>query len=352
MALGNGDAPAPLRDGVVHPVRVDAGGVGGPTRMQARGRAWRRTSRGLYVPSSVDGALPEQRIIEAAAVLPDFGGVTGWASLRWAGGVWFDGLARDGRARLPVTLVTGYSDVRNQPAHGIVISQERLGQRDVYVIAGLRSTSLVRSLCFEMRYAADEREAAVVLDMAAYSDLVSIQEIALYAFAHSGWTGIPQCRDALVLADEDSWSPWETRMRLVWMLDAGFPRPLCNPPIFDRSGQLIGTPDILDPEAGVAGEYDGAVHLDGDRRRHDRSREADFRRVGLEYFTVMSGDSRAETVARMSEARQRARWQPESRRAWTLDLPSWWTPTSTVDLRRALDRAQRERLLRLRRRVA
>jgi hypothetical protein len=27
----------------------------------------------------------EQRIVEAAAVLPAYGGVTGWAALRWLG---------------------------------------------------------------------------------------------------------------------------------------------------------------------------------------------------------------------------------------------------------------------------
>ena len=42
-------------------------GTSGPTPKQARGRGWRRTSRGLYVPADVDGSNPEQRIVEAAA---------------------------------------------------------------------------------------------------------------------------------------------------------------------------------------------------------------------------------------------------------------------------------------------
>jgi len=303
------------------------------------------------VPSSVDGDVPEQRIVEAAAVLPDFGGVTGWAGLRWEGGIWFDGLTPDGESRLPITLATGYSDVRRQP--GIEISQERLGQPDLTISDGLRVTLAVRSICFEMRYAASKREAAVQLDMTAYSDLVSIEEVALYALAYSGSTGIPQCRDALGLADENSWSPWETRMRLIWVLDAGFPRPLCNVPVFDRFGQHIGTPDLLDPAAGVVGEYDGALHLEHSQRRHDRGREEAFRRVGLEYFTMMRGDSlnREAMARRMDEARRRALFRSEASRDWTLDLPRWWIPTMTVEQRRNLDAAQRERLLRLRRRT-
>ncbi len=303
------------------------------------------------MPVSVDGAVPEQRIVEAAAVLPDFGGATGWASLRWAGGVWFDGTTVGGQALLPVTLATGYSDVRSQA--GIVISQERLGPGEIEELDGMRVTTLVRSLCFEMRYASDKREAAVLLDMAAYSDLVSIEEAAIYALAHPGWTGIPQCRDALSLADENSWSPWESRLRIVWVVDGGFPRPWTNCPVFDRYGCHLGTPDLLDEEAGLAIEYDGAHHQEHGQRRRDRDREQAFRGVGLEYLTIMRGDfaNRYVLAERLADARRRSRWSSTARREWTIDLPPSWTPTFTVEQRRNLDDQQRARLLRLRRRI-
>jgi hypothetical protein len=329
-------------------VRVDPTGHLGPTRMQSRGRHWRRTSRGLFVPSSVDPTVPEQRIIEAAAVLPAYGGVTGWGALRWAGGVWFDGLARDGRACLPVTLATMRCYIREQK--GIAVSEERLSPLDLTELDGLRMTTAVRSLCFLMRYAPTDREAVVFADMAAYSDLVSTNELAVYIAAHPGWTGIPQARKALPLVEENSWSPWESRMRLAWMLDADFPRPLCNVPVFDRWGNHLGTPDLLDPHAGVVGEYNGALHLQGGQRRRDRAREEAFRRVGLEYFTMMSGDDLDPygLVRRMEEARTRARWLAPSRRDWTTDLPRWWIPTFTVEQRRNLEERDRQRLLRLR----
>lgn len=76
------------RGGLTDPVRPDPRGVRGPTPKQARGPYWRRTSRGLFVPAEVDGGLPEQRVVEAAAVLPAFGGVTGWGALRWMGAQW------------------------------------------------------------------------------------------------------------------------------------------------------------------------------------------------------------------------------------------------------------------------
>ena len=122
--------------------------------------------------------------------------------------------------QLPVDLATCYADIRSQ--HGFVVHQERLGPRELIMKDGLRSTLAVRSLCFMMRYARDVRQAVTFADLAMYSDLVSLAELTAYCLAHPGWTGIPLARDALPLVDENSWSPWETWMRLVWVLEAGF----------------------------------------------------------------------------------------------------------------------------------
>ena len=79
-------------------------------------------------------------------------------------------------------------------------------------------------------------------------------------------------------------------MRLRWVLDAGLPPPLCNRPLFDLDGNLIGIPDLFDPVAGLVGEYDGADHKDGERHRADVAREERFRDHGLEYFQIVRGD--------------------------------------------------------------
>ena len=296
--------------------------------------------------ATVDAAKVEQRIVEAAAVLPEVGGVTGWASLRWLGGGWFDGLDVGGRAQLPVDLATCYQDIRNQP--GFVVHQERLGPCELIVVDGLSSTTAVRSLCFMLRYARNVREATCAADLAAFSDLVSIAEAAEYNTGHPGWTGIPQARSALVLADENSWSRWETWMRLVWRLDAGLPPPLCNRPIFDLAGNHIATPDLLDVEAGVAGEYNGALHLEGKQMARDIARENKVRNFGLEPFTIVASDiaDPERAVQRMTDARRRAKWEAESKRRWTIEPPWWWTPTHTVEMRRQLDPSDRARLLR------
>jgi hypothetical protein len=302
------------------------------------------------VPANVDVRQVEQRIVEAAELIPRGGGaVTGWAALCWLGGRWFDGSTPDGWS-LPVDLAM-WTDIRKQD--GVSICEERLGPHQVIDVDGLPVTIPVRSVCFAMRYADSVRDAVRIFDMAAYNDLVSLSELEAYAglaprTGLSGWTGIPQCRTAHALGDENAWSPQEVGPRLVWELDAGLPRPLTNVPVFDLSGHHIGTPDLLDPVAGMAVEYDGAMHLEGARRARDVRREEAFRQVGLECLTVLAGDSTSRPLlaGRMIAARERALWLPEEQRRWTIQPPAWWIPTLTVEQRRQLTGNQRRRLLR------
>src|SRR5690242_3155835 len=67
------DPIAPPIPDLVLPVRVDPTGRDGPTRAQARGPRWRRSSPGLYVPVGTPDDLVEQRIVEAYARSGDVG---------------------------------------------------------------------------------------------------------------------------------------------------------------------------------------------------------------------------------------------------------------------------------------
>lgn len=336
------------RPQLVAPVRTDATGAAGPTRSQAATDRWRRCSRGRYVPSYVDGTLVEQRIVEASALLPSlYGAVTGWAALRWLGGAWFDGNAPDG-SPLPVPLASPLTFRGGEGAH---VCEERLAPSDLVEVDGLVVTSAVRSVCYEMRYAPSPRHAVQVLDLAAYNDLVSIEELTEYAGHHPGWTGIDTPRTCAAFADENSWSPYETRFRWIWEILAGLPHPMCNRPVFDRAGHHIGTPDLLDASAGLVGEYDSALHLEGTQRRRDRERDERYRDHGLEVVSMLTGDTADPDAmaTRIRRALARCRPAPPDLRSWTVEPPAWWTPTLTVAQRRALDIGERERLLRLRR---
>lgn len=311
--------------GLVRPVRLDPRGITGPTRGQARSRRWLQTSRGYYVPSGTDRSVPEQRIVEASVLLPAHGAVTGWAAMRWRGAGYFDGVEADGRTAIPIQLAVGpISDLRDRT--GIRVMRDRLEVDEVTHLRGVPCTSPERALFDDMRTRPDVREAVVSVDMAAAAEITSISRMRRHSALHTGWRGRPKVLAALDLADEDSRSPNETRMRLVWVLDAALPPPMVNQPVFDLRGSLLGIADLLDPEAGVVGEYDGAAHRRVRRHRRDVMREDRFRRAGLEYFKVVGGDIAEPDllVERMTTTRARARWLPPDRRAWTTTPPEDW----------------------------
>jgi hypothetical protein len=340
-----GPRPADLPAGLAWPVRVDPLGRAGPTRVEARSRRWRRCSQGLYVPARAEQNV-EQRIVEAAALLPVYGGVTGWAALRWLGGVWFNGTAGGRSLDRPVALVLMDSSIRARP--GIAISEERVGPEQLMSHAGITVTTGAYALLWEVRHVRSLSEAVQAADMAAFSDLVSRAELALLVAASRGWTGIARGRAVVEMMEENSWSPAETSMRGIWTEEAGLPRPMCNQPVFDLGGRLIGTPDLIDPVLGVVGEYDSELHLESSRRRRDLEREALFRAAGLEPVAMVTGElgDPWPFVARLRAAYGRAARKPASQRRWTIDPPCWWTPTVTVQQRRALTDDQRARWLR------
>ena len=323
---------------LTRPVRLDNAGKNGPTRGQSRGPGWRQTSHGLYVPGTVSDESVEQRILEQSMRITENGAVTGWAALRLHGGNFFDGLAPDGVTRLPVPIAAGSGRIRSHP--DIDLDRSRLDADEVVVLHGIRCTKTERALHDEMLRLEDPRERVVAVDMAAAAELTSIRRMRTYLVTRRGGRVLIALLD---LADEHSRSPAETRFRLIWVLDAGWPHPLCNRPVYDLDGHHLGTPDLLDPDRGVAGEYDGADHRTAARHTEDVRREDAFRRAGLEYVEAVGADlhHRDRVVARMEAARSRAGRMP---RAWTIEPPAYLVPPPSLDERLDLrDQILRER---------
>ena len=106
-----------------------------------------------------------------------------------------------------------------------------------------------------------------------------------------------------------------------------------NQHVWDLHGRLLGIADLLDPVAGLVGEYDGADHRGAVRHSQDVDREARFRDVGLELFRVTGPDLRhpGRVVGRMQRARDRAAFLPEGKRAWTTVPPPGWEAATSLD---------------------
>lgn len=110
--------------------------------------------------------------------------------------------------------------------------------------------------------------------------------------------------------------------------------------------------DLLDPVAGVLGQYDGAVHLLGAQRARDVRLEGEYRSLGLEVVTMVASDhvdDHRSFLVRLDTAYGNARFAAEADRDWTIRPPRWWIDTSTVEARRNLDARTASRLLRYRR---
>lgn len=314
-----------LARGTTTPVRTDPTGRHGPTQRQARGPGWRRTSRGLYVPADVE-PTPLQRVAEAGALLPAGVAVTGWAALCWRRARWHTGTRADGSA-VPIDVAAATQCLRDQA--GVRVHRERFDPEDVVELDGLLVMSAVAAVVFVMRHAVDLDSAVEALDMTYRADLVTPEQVSAWLVARPGLVGIRQAREALRLADENSWSPQETRARLAWERHTGR-RPLANRPVFDLDGDLLGTPDLLDL-IGPCGEYDGDHHLDRGQRRVDLEREQRLLDHGLTPFTIVAGDlGSGRLQRRLDSAFARAARVPPEDRRWTLEPPPWWRPTLTV----------------------
>lgn len=311
----------PVSDLVV-PVRLDPTGRAGPTRHQARRGRWRTTTYGFHVPVGTDSSRPEQHVLEQSMRLRGTGAVTGWAALRMYGAAFFDGLEPDGVTRIPVPLVsprqladTEHSSSRRRAVPAV----------DTRLVQGVRCVTIEQALVDEIVRRDDRRESVVAIDMACAARLTSLRRMRAVLSGLRGMTRL-QVELALALADEGSRSPPESRVRLVWVLDAGLARPLCNQVVYTLGGETIGCPDLLDPASGVVGEYDGADHRDRARHRKDVAREDRFRRAGLEPFTVVAGDSPQVQLERMAAAQQRAALRTGPREWTVTPPPGAWTP--------------------------
>jgi hypothetical protein len=299
------DLRSPEPHGLVWPVPLDPTGAEGPTRGQARGPRWRRTGHNLYVPAHVAPDRVEQRIVEAAARLPAGGLISGWAALRLHGVNFCDGLDRD-LAELPVPVVLPL-DANMRPG-GVERHRSAVPPAERTVCFGVPCTSPARALFDAMVWSGDLREAVVVADSMFAARVLAREDFAAYVGSRAGAKGYRLVDEALPLTVDRSRSPMESRMRLVWVLDAGLPWPRCNWPVADLAGNRIGRPDLLCEEVAVVGEFDGRDHSGARRRSDDARKDQAYRDVGLESFRIVGReiDDVALVVRRMQAAVRRA----------------------------------------------
>lgn len=316
--MSSWNAKAPVVTGLVTPVRIDPSGKYGPTANQSRGPRWRRTSDGWFVKSHVADDRVEQRILEVHQSVGDAAVITGWAALRLRGGGYFDGLAGDGKTRLPVPVAANGARLRARP--GIVLVGNKVPLDEYTVMHGMRAAVAERALFDEMRRRRAFWDCVSAVDMACAAELTSIRRMQRYRWTRYWYRDVRMLDRVLPACVEDAWSPPEVSFRRIWTEVAAWEQPLCNRTILGPGGVMVGRPDLFDPQRGVAGEYAGGGHRDRDQHESDLSRALAFRRVGIEAVEITGAHIRDEqrVTQWLEEASARATLLP---RTWRLAPP-------------------------------
>jgi hypothetical protein len=195
----------------------------------------------------------------------------------------------------------------------------------------MRVTPPLRTALDLARWAPDLTEAVVALDLVLAADVVALDALHGAAAQLGGARGVVQARRAVALARSGVRSPWESRLRMTYVLDLGFPVPLVNPVVLGPDLTFVGIPDLLDQEAGLALEYDGASwtaaarrngHRDVDQHRDDNVREELLERTGLFVTRVDKVDlaqQRARLLRRLAAARGHGLGRDRFRDRWRLE---------------------------------
>lgn len=236
-------------------------------------------------------ASPAERAGAVAAALPG-AVIGGWAAAHLLGVADMDGRTPDGR-ELPVMVCPGRSG-RFRPRGGVVLLRSPLGPGDVVEVAGVAVTSPVRTAFDLARTAGGPWRAVEEVDCVVRGrDPALLGAVARYAADRSGWTGVGLARRAAAAASVHTLSRGESWVRMVWTELARLPPPLLNVPVHDHDGHHLGTPDLLDPDVGLVGEYDGAGHRTAHQQHADAVRAELLVGAGLVLVRISAVDRRS-----------------------------------------------------------
>lgn len=115
---------------------------------------------------------------------------------------------------------------------------------------------------------------------------------------------------ALDLVDAGAQSPRETYLRLL-LIEAGFPRPQTQIPVFGVDGIPVGHIDVGWERYRVGVEYEGEQHqTDRGRYVYDIVRLERLEQLGWIIVRIVAEDRRAEIVRRVRMAMVERGWTP------------------------------------------
>jgi len=224
--------------------------------------------------------------------------ITGAAASAMHGAEWVD-------ANSPIELV---HDCTRPPA-GIVARNERIGEDEITLVAGLPVTTPART-AFDLGRYQPRGRAIARMDALMRAAPFSNEEVLLLAKRYRGARGVKDLKERLPLVDGGAASPRETWLRLIY-IDAGLPKPTTQIPIFDTDGTLLRTVDMGWEEFKVVSEYDGDQHRT-DRPQYVKDMRVipKIERLGFQVLRVIKEDRPAAIVRDAWDAMTCRGWRP------------------------------------------
>ena len=306
----------------------------GVRRGSLQGDRYARVGYGYYRRTPDDGVVTAtQRILDARASMPAGALIAGWAAAYVHGVDALDGLDDHTLTPLPVPVLLPPRQHREH-AHGIRYQQTKRPIRGE-LVHDIPVTMRLRTALDLARSAPTLTESVVPLDAFLGARLLTTDQLRRGVERWPSGRGTCQLRAAVAQARVGVRNGWETRLRMFAVLELGLTDLEPNRAVFDQRGNLLGIPDLLDAEAALALEYDGATwrsdrtmgHRDREQHREDNAREERLERAGLIVVRAEKSDL-TQHAARLGErilsARADGLRRDRSRDHWTLDEPDSW----------------------------
>ncbi|UVO13237.1 hypothetical protein NM962_03570 [Mycobacterium sp. SVM_VP21] len=236
----------------------DALAAGAVTRAQLR-RDYIPVYPGVWLPH--EAALSATQRARAAWLWSRRRGVlAGLSASAMLGAEWID-------SDKPAELVHG--NRRAPPL--LTVHTDTLLAGEVRVVSGLPVTTAART-AFDLGRRLAVSEGVQRIDALMNATDLKAVDIAAVAAAHRGARGLRQLDATLQLVDGGAESPYESLTRLC-LVQAGFPRPQTQIPVYDAHGNVGARIDMGWAEYLVGADFEGAHHwLDPKQRERDAER--------------------------------------------------------------------------------
>ncbi|MCV7402368.1 hypothetical protein H7K24_19705 [Mycobacterium fragae] len=175
-----------------------------------------------------------------------------------------------------------------RPPPLIIVHTDALLSDEIQAVSGMPATTPVRT-AFDLGRRLGRKEAVQRIDALMNATNVKVKDIEAVIGRHRGVRGLRQLCKTLELVDGGAESPYESLTRLL-LVQAGFPRPQTQIPVYDEYGFVVARIDMGWPQWRVGVDFEGAHHWTDPRQRDwDVERYAKLSELGWTDVRLTAG---------------------------------------------------------------